>query len=82
MDSQVEEPPRAKIYSLRLACEKNIQAQQQSIDALTASFRKSLSSIRSSAPETINYQSINAPTYIYSFLHLGSAWANAIAFFF
>ena len=56
MDSKVEEPVRTKMESLRLACDRQIMAHQQKMDAWTAAFRESLLSIRARAQETVQCQ--------------------------
>ena len=56
MGTQAEDAVRTNMESLRLICDREIPIQRQKMDALTASFRKSLESIRARAQETAQNQ--------------------------
>ncbi|XP_059443555.1 kinetochore protein SPC25 homolog [Corylus avellana] len=56
MGTQAEGTVRTNMESLRLICDREIPIQQQKMDALLASFRKSLESIRARAQETVQNQ--------------------------
>ncbi|PON96692.1 Chromosome segregation protein Spc [Trema orientale] len=66
MDSKAEEPVRTRMESLRMACDTEILAHQQKIDAWTASFRQSLSSIRARVQETVQSQGSMPPSLGFS----------------
>ncbi|TMX01504.1 hypothetical protein EJD97_024379 [Solanum chilense] len=57
MKISVGEITRNKMEELRLVCDREIQIQQQRIDAATRSFKKSLDSTKTQAQETLQLQS-------------------------
>ncbi|TQD96801.1 hypothetical protein C1H46_017533 [Malus baccata] len=56
MDGKTEESVRTKMESLRMACESEIPIHEKDLDAFTASFRDSLTSVRAAAQETLQSQ--------------------------
>jgi kinetochore protein Spc25 len=79
MGTQAEDAVRTNMESLRLFCDREIPIQQQKMDALTASFRKSLESIRARAQETVQNQ--GERSHVRGFVSVSLGFLPKLGFF-
>jgi hypothetical protein len=65
METQAEDTVRTNMESMRLICDREIPKKQQKMDAVIASFRKSLESIGARAEETVQNHGKGSRGFVY-----------------